>query len=407
MIPSSSVAVSAVAWLVVALTALPADAAEAPAFPSAVGFAARATGGRAGEVYHVTNLNDSGTGSFRDGVKKPGRFVVFEVAGKIELKSPVSVASDITIAGQSAPGDGICVRNYEVSISGSHNVIVRYLRFRQGLTKGQEHKYVIGMGGCHDVILDHCSIEWGRWDCIGMSKSTNITVQYCIIGEGIDPQRFGCLCESDEVTFSHNLWINNQSRSPKAKGKIEYINNVIYNWGVTGLAGGHSGADHFLTAINNVFIKGPDSSNHAAAEFTETDHVFQTGNVLSDGQTGTFLPRAMTAEDFTDKKGRPTFLTEARVSSVPATQVDPPEVALKRVLESSGCALHRDAHDKRLIAQVQSYGKAGKIIHDPAEVGGFGENSAAPRRDPAAGYDGTLTPTGYTSLEMHLNEQTP
>ena len=120
------------------------------------------------------------------------------------------------------------------------------------------------------MIFDHVSIEFGRWDCIGMSKSKDITIQYCIIGPGIGPQCFGCLCESDHVTFSHNLWISNKSRSPKSKGIVEYVNNVIYNWGVCGYVGGHSAADHSADVVNNYFIKGPNSNNHFPGEFKAT-----------------------------------------------------------------------------------------------------------------------------------------
>ena len=143
--------------------------------------------------------------------------MVFDVGGYIQLKSILSVASDITLAGQTAPGEGIATRDYEVSFSKSHNVIVRYLRFRQGPTPRQEKKYAVGLTEGSRMIFDHVSIEWGRWDCIGLSKSSDITFQNCIIGPGIGPQRFGCLCESDHVTFSHNLWISNQSRSPNRR----------------------------------------------------------------------------------------------------------------------------------------------------------------------------------------------
>ena len=199
-----------------------------------------ASGGRGGTLYHVTNLDDRGPGSFRDAVSTERRIVVFDVGGYVDLASPVSIASNITIAGQTAPGEGICLKNYTVSCAKSHNIIIRYIRLRQGLTLKQDKKCTLGLGECRDVILDHVSIEWGRWDCIGFTGSNNVTLQYCLIGEGVDPQRFGCLCQSDNVTFSHNLWINNQSRNPKAKGTVQYINNVVYNWGTNGYVGGHS-----------------------------------------------------------------------------------------------------------------------------------------------------------------------
>ena len=110
------------------------------------------------------------------------------------------------------------------------------------------------------MIFDHCSIEWGRWDCLGLTQgSHDITFQNCIIGEGHRPAAVRLLSDGvTNITYARNLWINNQSRNPKAKGRIQYINNVVYNWGVCGLVGGHSAADHFLDAIGNYFIAGPD-----------------------------------------------------------------------------------------------------------------------------------------------------
>jgi hypothetical protein len=116
----------------------------------------------------------------------------------------------------------------------------------------------VNLSSGSDMIFDHCSIEWGRWDCLGLTQgSHDITFQNCIIGEGVDPQRFGSLSDSvTNITYSHNLWINNQSRNPKAKGRIQYVNNVVYNWGVCGLVGGHSGADHFLDAWETISSPG-------------------------------------------------------------------------------------------------------------------------------------------------------
>ena len=140
--------------------ATPAASHTPAAFPGAEGFGATATGGRGGSVYHVTNLNDSGTGSLRDAVSKGGRTVVFDVGGYVDLESALSVASDITIAGQTAPGDGIGTKNYEVSCSSSHNIIIRYMRIRQGDTPKQEKKCALNMHQGHDMIFDHVSIQY-------------------------------------------------------------------------------------------------------------------------------------------------------------------------------------------------------------------------------------------------------
>ena len=253
-----------------------------PAFPGAQGFAAYTTGARGGAVCHVTNLNDSGPGSFRDAVSQPKRTVIFDVGGYIDLKSVVNVASDITIAGQTAPGEGIGTRNYEISFSNSRNIIVRYIRFRQGNTPGQEKKSAVNITGGSDMIFDHVSIEWGRWDTVDMNLCKNMTMQYCIIGQGVYPQRFGCLCQSANVTFTHDLWINNQSRNPKAKGTIQYVNNVVYNWGgAGGFVEGHSANDSYDDVVGNYFIAGPDSADrHAFAMGLLTDKVYSAGNFI-------------------------------------------------------------------------------------------------------------------------------
>jgi len=375
------------------------SASQLPAFPGAEGFGALASGGRGGEIYHVTNLSDSGPGSFRDAVSKEGRIVVFDVGGYIDLHSQVSVASNITIAGQTAPGDGICFKNYNISLGPSHNIIVRYIRLRQGLTPGGAGKTAFGVRNCNNVIVDHVSIEWGRWDCIGFTESRGVTLQYCLIGEGIDPQRFGCLCESDNVTFSHNLWIDNQSRNPKAKGTVQYINNVVYNWGVTGYVGGHSAAVHFADLINNYFIKGPSSSDRFAGEFFASDHIFQSGNYVDLNRDGQLNGRLAGAADFPE----PTLIESPTQHPPVAVTVDSAADAFKKVIAGAGDSLHRDAIDTRLIQEVNSLGKSGAIIHDPAVVNGFGGiKGGATTKIPVADPNRTM-PSGYTAIEEYLN----
>ena len=344
------------------------------AFSGAEGFGQFASGGRGGEVYHVTNLDDSGTGSFRDAVSQPNRLVVFDVSGIIRLKSNVAVSSRLTLAGQTAPGDGVMLYGRSVSFSGQNNIIVRYLRFREGIA-GDKGKCSVNLSGGSDMIFDHCSIEWGRWDCLGLTQgSHDSTFQNCIIGEGVDPQRFGSLSDSvTNITYSHNLWINNQSRNPKAKGRIQYINNVVYNWGVCGLVGGHSATDHFLDAIGNYFIAGPNSGPHAVGEFKTTDHVFQKDNFTDLNQDGKLNGRAVVAEDFGHGESAPTFVTNLTVAPLTNVTVESAPAAFSNVVAHAGCSLHRDSVDARLIDAVQSFGTRGKIIHAEAEAGGTGE----------------------------------
>jgi pectate lyase len=345
-----------------------------PAFSSAEGFGQFASGGRGGEIVHVTTLDDSGAGSFRDAVSQPHRIVVFDVGGIIHLQANVAVSSDISLLGQTAPGDGVMIYGRSVSFSGQKNVVVRYLRFREGIA-GDKGKCSVNLSNGSDMIFDHCSIEWGRWDCLGLTQgSHDITFQNCIIGEGVDPQRFGSLSDDvANITYSHNLWINNQSRNPKAKGKIQYVNNVVYDWGVTGLVGGHSGADHFLDAIGNYFIAGPNSSSRFTGEYKATDHVFQKDNFTDMNKDGKLNGRLVVPEDFGKGDDAPTLETNLTVAPQIAVKIESAQSALASILANAGCSQHRDAVDARLIDEVKSFGKLGKISHNETEAGGTGE----------------------------------
>ena len=415
--------------LVFLMTAMSAQLPSAPtplrAFPSAEGFGALVTGGRGGETCHVTNLNDSGPGSFRDAVSKSHRIVVFDVGGIIKLDSNVSVSSDITIAGQTAPGEGITIYGRSVSLSGSHNVIVRYLRFREGI-HGDRGKCSINVSGASNMIFDHVSIEWGRWDCLGLTQGSHtMTFQNCIIGEGVDPQRFGALVDSvTNITLSHNLWINNQSRNPKAKGTIQYLNNVVYNWAVTGLVGGHSAADHQLDAIGNYFIKGPSSNDRFVGQFTVTDKVYQQNNLADLDRDGQLNGRPAVEKDFGVSDDAPSFVSTPFLHPPVPVTVDAAEVAYRKVVAGAGASLHRDSVDARLIAEVTSLGKKGQISHDEAEVGGIGELKGGKPpvstlgdgipdiwktahsldvKDPNVA-KGDYNHDGYSNLEKYLNE---
>jgi hypothetical protein len=389
------------------------------AFPGAEGFGAFAIGGRSGEIRHVTNLQNDGPGSFRAAVAKPNAIVVFDVAGVIVLKSIVPASSNLTIAGQSAPGLGICITNYEVSFAQQHDDIVRHMRFRVGIATHQDHKYTVALYQSHRMILDHCSISWGGWDCIGLQEASDVTLQYCIIGPGVEPQRFGCLCESDNVTFSHNLWISNQSRNPKAKGTVQYVNNVVYNWGVCGLVGGHSAADHQLDVINNYFIKGPDSGNHFTGEYADTDNVYQSGNMVDLNRTGKLEGRVATAADF----GPATMVQSPAIKPAVAVTLDDAPTAYEKVIASAGASLHRDSIDQKLIDDVRSLGLRGTILKNVADKDLTVTIPPAPAPTNTAG-DGIadtwklahslsltdpsvatrLNPDGYTTIERYLND---
>ncbi len=336
------------------------------ACPGAEGFGRFASGGRGGSTYHVTNLNDAGPGSFRDAVSQPKRTVVFDVAGVIKITDKIKAAANITVAGQTAPAPGITVYGNGISLSG--NSIVRHMRFRGSINMPRGGCTVIA-DSLDKLMLDHVSIEWGRWDNLHIKHSTNVTLQYCLIAESLDPQCFGALIERPEfVTIHHCLWADNQSRNPKAKAKIEYVNNVVYNWGSSGFVGGHSAEHHYQDIVNNYFIAGPNSTDNFLAMFTATDHVYQRGNKVDMDKDGKLNGREVTTQDFADKGAsmltQPTLLTKSNL------KISTPEQAYQTVIAQAGACLYRDAVDQRLITYVTSLGTQGKIYRSEVEVNG-------------------------------------
>lgn len=324
-----------------------------PAFPGAVGFGAAATGGRGGAVYHVTNLNDSGTGSFRDAVSQGGRIVVFDVGGYIQLSSAVSVKSNLTIAGQTAPGGGIGIMGREVSFSGSSNVIVRDVRFRQGDLDPQSTKSGINLLNTSTMIFDHVSIEFAQWNNIDSVGATNITVQYSIDADPIG-QQFAAHTETGPYTWYKDLFANAHNRCPLAKANTQYINNVVYDYQAGYTAGNSSG--HFShDVIGNYFIAGPRTTSASNAYYQMSNQsVYNSGNELDANRDGSLNGSTLAVG------GGGTALSgpwSPSTAAIPATSA---AAAYPTVLSGAG-ALPHDQVDSQVISDVSSLGTAGNL----------------------------------------------
>lgn len=435
------------------------------AFPGAEGFGKYATGGRGGKVTAVTNLNDSGDGSLRSALEQfPGEAltIIFKVSGIIELQSKIQIKrSNLTIAGQTAPGDGICLKGHSFILNGaSHkgnegNIIIRFIRSRPGGTL-KSGLYGFDMENCHDVIVDHCSFSWANEECAAMYDTKNTSVQWCIVSEGLynaghmkGKRSFGGVWGGQYASYHHNLIAHLNNRAIRFNGArahdtialIDYRNNVIYNWGnANACYGGEVNIDGALSQVNivnNYYKPGPAASAelkfiHASyqKEYSKgTGEWFVSGNIMEGDR---FL---------TKKNKRGIDLAEAGFPrnaisekeffvSVPLPK-QTANSAYEQVLQFAGAYLpKRDAVDERVINETKNgtatgkgvYGKPG-IIDFPIVVGGWPiyDNAISPTDtdedgvpdawetknglNPNDANDGNkVGADGFTMLEKYLNE---
>ncbi|KAF4340870.1 pectate lyase C [Fusarium beomiforme] len=357
--------------LLLALMASPATWAAQLAFPGAEGFGRFAVGGRQGEVYKVTNLNDSGKGSLRDAVSKPSRIVVFGIGGIIKISERIVVSKNIYIAGQTAPGGGIVVYGNGWSLSNANDSIVRYITIRMG-RGGTSGKDAISIADGKNIIFDHVSVSWGRDETFSINGDvTNVTIQNTIIAQGLISHSCGGLMQTDGgVSLFRNLYIDNKTRNPKVKGVNDFQNNVIYNWGGGGgYIAGDSEADSYANIVNNYFISGPDTTVTAVTRGNSYFHAYVKDNFYDSNRNSkldgaALCEKASCYSDIDFVKAPYNYPAPAALTAQEAVEV---------VLKSVGNSLHRDSIDTALIDQVKSYGTKGALISDEKEFGGVGE----------------------------------
>lgn len=360
------------------------------AFPSAEGFGKHASGGRGGEVVYVTNLNDSGPGSLRyaiDEIEKP-RIVLFAVSGTIFLQSQIEIDhGNLTIAGQSAPGDGICIAGDGIDIE-ADNIIIRYIRFRPGDVAGDETDALTIKRSTH-VIVDHCSMSWSTDETCSCYDNINFTLQWCIISESLNKSvhrkgthGYGGIWGGKNATFHHNLLAHHTSRNPRLHGsryhkepaleKAEMVNNVVFNWSSKCIYGGEEGN---YNIEGNYFKPGPSTSEKKSRQILEpydpysnfyfTNNIIEGNNSLSDNNM-----LAVYSDDSLNAffHAEPVFTSEYQPSSA--------KEAYEFVLKQAGASLHRDMIDQRIVHEVANntftFGKKG-IIDTQEQTGGWPE----------------------------------
>jgi hypothetical protein len=420
--------------------------AKIPAFPGAQGGGRFTFGGRGGKVYEVTSLADSGPGTLRWACEQAGpRIIVFNVAGIIHLKSPIIVkAPYISIEGQSAPGDGICVAGESFWVN-THDVVIRYMRFRRGATDVGRRDDALGGNPVGNIMVDHTSTSWGLDENMSMYRhmydpgdgstpkkdgTVNITIQNSISAEGLDTYNhaFGSTMGGENCTLVRNLWADNTGRNPSIgwNGIFNFVNNVIFNWQHRSLDGGDYTA--LYNIINNYYKPGPATdpgqiqyrilkpeSGRSKLPYKVFGRAYVHGNIVDghpkvtkdnwdggvqmEGVKGDLLPYDSARKYFPDMKvERPFPMAPVQVMSA--------QQAYAYVLANVGATLpHRDAVDKRVIEQVRTgkidylknfdadtvyqfkYRRMGRdsykkgIITTVAEVGGYPAYKGTPYKD--------------------------
>ena len=428
------------------------------AFDGAEGGGKYAYGGAGGTVLHVTTLADGySKGTLRHAInQKVARTIVFDVTGVIHLTEELKIETgNLTIAGQTAPGDGICIADGGVQIHNCSNVLVQFVRFRMGDTREVEAD-ALEIKGCKNVMIDHCSMSWSTDECVSVYDNENTTVQYCIIAEslrnsvhGKGQHGYGGIWGGKNATFHHNLLCHHDSRNPRfdhqlvseIQGPIDYVNNVVYNWGGNSAYGGEGRQINF---VNNYYKPGPASSNRnrffnptttcsepLCKPIQANGRFYIVGNYNPDYADATNdnwgVGVQMDKNNSVDKMSMKVDVP-FEVTALGVTQTA--QAAYETVLEKAGCSLKRDALDETYVSDVRnktythkgSNGSGNGLIDTQKDAGGWPEYATAEKPkdtdndcipdewetahglDPMNYLDGNMRPEGslFTNLQIYL-----
>lgn len=404
------------------------------AFNGAEGGGCMATGGRGGYVFAVTKLDDNDSGAGEELIpgtlryalsQQAKRIIVFTVAGVVHLKSPLTINNgNLTVLGQTAPGDGICIADYPVKLEQADNVILRFIRFRMGddkLTAEQaDGADALSVNNCNNVIIDHCSFSWSTDECVSCYGNQNFTLQYSFITESLRKSKhdkgnhgYGGIWGGKNASYHHNLLAHHDSRNPrfdhdyvdtKYAGPIDYVNNVVYNWGGNSTYGGEgtnkgAGGRH-INFVNNYYKPGPATKSGVKTRLVGpttrcSNCVSKPGGTVEPGKF--YIARNIMdgSTDVTNNNWNGVFPDEASKKDLckaasrwtdgltPLKNEQRADEAYETVLAKAGCSLKRDAIDARIVTEVEGTAlhggytytgsKSGTkgIIDTPSDVGGW------------------------------------
>lgn len=423
--------------------------AQTLAFPGAEGWGRFAVGGRGGKVIEVTNLNDNGPGSFRAAVMDPEpRTIIFRVSGTIELKSELAITSPfLTIAGQTAPGDGICLKNFPLHVTGTHDIIVRYIRIRPGIGSGMKGSDIDGteVREASNVIFDHCSVSWSCDEGINnWHKSSFVTFQWCLMSDPLNKSvhekgahGFSATIGGYKSSFHHNILANGTARNPSIGGNnqnptvmLDVRNCVISNWQ-------HRSADGkplSVNLVNNYFKPGPATADKVKRRIASIDNAekygfnslwYINGNYI-EGNSAISADNWNGGVDFDEGSSEARNRQKTPFEFAPVTTQSAVD-AYGLVLKNAGAILpKRDSQDERVITQIETgvyKNTSTGVIDNVEQVGGWPELKSVPAlkdsdRDgmpdewekshglnPGDSSDGcrVTDKEGYTNLELYLN----